>query len=174
MIYGMCYLKSKVGKKLHFWSPTPLVQFRSHLLASFYMVKCLRGDVMKKISFAIMILLIVFSLASCKNDDNDDSRTVVEKDWIYDFIGIKSIEVNGELFTTFCKQEKESELWNTFGAARSYIDESGNEYRAYLISPCLVFYDDTMYHGFDLLENGLLTIEELELLEFPFSEESDN
>ena len=128
---------------------------------------------MKRISFVIMVLLIVLCLSACKSED--ETRTVVEKEWIYDFVGIKSIEVNEELFTTFCKQEKDREdgLWNTFGAARGYTDSSGIEYRAFAISPCLVYYDNTMYHGFDLLESDLLTIEELELLEFPFEEVLD-
>ena len=128
---------------------------------------------MKRISHVIMVLLIMFCLSACKSED--DTRTVVEKEWIYDFIGIKSIEVNEELFTTFCKQEKDRDdgLWNTFGAGRIYKDSNGIEYRAFAISPCLVYYDNTMYHGFDLLESDLLTIEELELLEFPFDEVLD-
>jgi len=128
---------------------------------------------MKKISFVIMVLLIVFSLASCKNDDNNDTRTVIEVEMTYDFIGIKSIEVNEEIFTTFCKQDKEGEGWNTFGSSRLYTDENDIEYRAYFNGGCKVFYDNVMYHGFDLLESDLLTIEELELLEFPFSEVLD-
>lgn len=129
---------------------------------------------MKRISFVIMVLLILFSLTACKSDE-DDIRTVVEKDWIYDFIGLKSVEVNGKLFTTFCKQEKDRDdgLWNTFTDARSYTDENSIEYTAYFDGGCKVFYDNTMYHGFDLLENELLTIEELELLEFPFWEVLD-
>lgn len=128
---------------------------------------------MKRISFVIMILLFVFCFSACKSED--EPRVVVEKEWIYDFIGKKSVEVNEELFTTFCKKEKDREdgLWNTLGSAITYTDENGKKYSAFYYSPCLVYYDNTMYHGFDLLENGLLTIEELVLLEFPFEEVLD-
>jgi len=126
---------------------------------------------MKRMLYVIMFLLIVFSLSACNSDD--DTRTVVETEWIYDFIGIKSIEVNGELFTTFCKHEKDSEGWNTFTDARKYTDDDGQEYTSYDDGGCKVFYENTMYHGFDLLESELLTIEELELLEFPFWEVVD-
>lgn len=127
---------------------------------------------MRKISFVIIMLIITFGLIACKNEE--DTRTIVEKEWIYDFIGVKSIEVNEELFTTFCKQEKEGNGWNTLGGSRTFKDATGKEYSANFSSPCLVYYNNTMYHGFDLLETNLLTIEELELLEFPFSEKLDN
>ncbi len=134
----------------------------------------IRGDIMKKISFAILILMIACCLVACKNDE-EVIREVIEHEIVYDYIGIKIIEVNEEIFTTFCQNLKEDDsgMWNTPGGGREYTDVSGKEYIANYFSPCRVLYDDTMYHGFDLLENGLLTIEELELLEFPFSEVLD-
>lgn len=126
---------------------------------------------MKRMFFVVIVILLVFSLSACKSEDA--TRTVVESEWIYDFIGIKSIEVNEELFTTFCKQEKDNEGWSTFGIARNYTDDEDNEYTSYAMGRCLVYYDNTMYHGFDLLESDLLTIEELELLEYPFSKVLD-
>lgn len=126
---------------------------------------------MKRMLYVIMFLLIVFSLSACNSDD--DTRTVVETEWIYDFIGIKSIEVNGELFTTFCKHEKDDDtgLWITPGTARWYTDSDGTKYISSAFGSCEVFYNKTMYHGFDLLEDNILNVEELELLQFPFSEE---
>jgi|LGOV01.1.fsa_nt_gb hypothetical protein len=81
-----------------------------------------------------------------------------------------SIDVNEETFTTFCKKDKEGEGYAVLGGARTYTDDSGKEYSAEYSSSCVVIYDDTVYHGFDLLESKLLTVEELELVEFPFSE----
>ncbi len=127
---------------------------------------------MKRI-FYIILLLAIFTLSACKGEEEE--RTVVESEWIYDFIGIKSIEVNEELFITFCLKEKDNDsgMMNIFLGARGFITPNGKEYSALAGGPCQVYYDHTMYHGFDLLERALLTVEELELLEFPFSEVVD-
>jgi len=103
-----------------------------------------------------------------------DVESDVESEWIYDFIGRKSIKVNEELFITFCKDDRSGTgLWISPTVGRTYTDSNGKEYGSLADGPCLVYYDKTMYHGFDLLESGLLTVEELELLEFPFSEVID-
>ncbi|GEM_PF-1865379 len=122
---------------------------------------------MKKIIAMLLIVFLVLGLSSCKAEE---PRIVNEIEVTYDYIGVKSIEVNGELFTTVCKQNKDDGLWNTPGAARLYTDSKGDTYTAYACSPCSVIFNNTLYHGFDLLEDKILTVEELELLEFPFSE----
>ena len=131
---------------------------------------------MKRISYVIMILLIVFSLSACKDKEEEEMvvESVVESEWIYDYIGRKTIKVNEKLFITFCKDNRDGTgLWLSNSLARMYTDSNGKEYISLASGACEIFYDKTMYHGFDLVENGLLTLEELELLEFPFSEVID-
>ena len=126
---------------------------------------------MKRISIIVLIFMVI-GLTSCKVED---TRVVTENEIIYDFISTKSIDVNEETFITFCKHDKDEEngIRNTFLSTIEYTDDDGKVYTSAAISSCSVFYSDTMYHGFELLEDGILTIEELDLLEFPFSEKED-
>ena len=64
-------------------------------------------------------------------------------------------------------------LFTILSKIRIYTDKDGTEYSSLAAGSCEVFYNKTMYHGFDLLEDNKLTIEELELLEFPFTEDQD-
>lgn len=125
---------------------------------------------MKKLILLLFLLFVTIGLSSCKTEE---PRVINEIDVTYDYIGVKSIEVNSNLFTTVCKQNKDDGLWNTFGGVRIFKDSDGVTYTAYESSPCSVIFNNTLYHGFDLLEDGTLTVEELELLEFPFSEDID-
>ena len=103
----------------------------------------------------------------------DEERVLVESELTYDLVGLKSLEVNDMLYRTFCSANKHDGMWNTLGAARVYSDKDGNEYTSFAIGGCYVLYENTLYHGFDLLEDGSLTVEELEMLEFPFSVKED-
>jgi hypothetical protein len=125
---------------------------------------------MGKLRLAILLLLMGSCLVACKSEE---TRIVVENEVTYDYIGIMSIEVNEETFTTICKKDKDGEGYAVLGGTRTYTDDSGKEYRAEYSDSCVVIYDNTLYHGFDLIEKGLLTVEELELVEFPFSEVVD-
>lgn len=125
---------------------------------------------MRKLRFAILLLLIGSCLVACKTEE---IRIVVENEVTYDYIGIMSIDVNEETFTTFCKKDKEGEGYAVLGGTRTYTDDSGKEYSAEHSDSCVVIYENNLYHGFDLLEKGLLTVEELALVEFPFSEVVD-
>ena len=134
---------------------------------------------MKRITLIVICLCLVTFLVSCddKNSASENENqlenklienTVEEKELTYDLIGLKSITVNGEIFSTFCSANKEDGMWATPGAARGYTDHDGNKYTTYALGGCFVVYESHMYHGFDLLENNILTVEELELLEYPF------
>ena len=122
---------------------------------------------MKKLKTIVLMLLLMITLVAC-NDSNE--RIVVEKAITYDLIGIKSIDVNGDIFTTFCIQDKVGGGVNVFGSERVYTDGDGVEYSSYESGTCVIVFNDVMYHGFDLLEDETLTVDELELLEFPFWE----
>ncbi|MCF7926428.1 MAG: hypothetical protein K9L74_02460 [Candidatus Izimaplasma sp.] len=123
---------------------------------------------MNKVKIFLMVLVLSFVLSSCSASEE---RVVIEKSISYDLIGIKAIEVNGEVFSTFCLQDKEGEGVNVFGTKRVYTDIDGIEYSSYENGTCVIVFNDVMYHGFDLLEDKTLTVEELELLEFPFEKE---
>ena len=122
---------------------------------------------------AILIVLITFSviLTGCKNEPVE--RKVEDNEMLYDFIGTKSIKVNDEVFTLFCRENKNGDLWVSYTMARNYVDDNDKKYISLFSGACSVYYDQTMYHGFDLLENGKLTVEELDLLGFPFELRDD-
>jgi hypothetical protein len=124
---------------------------------------------MRSLITIVLILFLAIVLVAC---DDSGERVVIEKSITYDLIGLKSIEVNGDVYTSFCKQEKDGGMVNVFGTKRIYRDKSGVEYSSYENGTCVVVFNDIMYHGFDLLEDKKLTIDELKQLEFPFEESS--